>query len=109
VNTAAITETKASVRFNCLTGLFPVSVKIPSPQSIRPVQLHTIDSKHPIPNNSARLETDIAQSARGLAALPPDLAGTPLLSDPHLILASDYCGAFGLSDADELRALVTNV
>ena len=41
------------------------------------------------PNNPGRLETDIAQPARGLAALPPDVAGAPLLPDPRLVLAPD--------------------
>src|SRR5262252_1579655 len=40
-------------------------------------------------NNPGRLETDVAQSARGLAALPPDIAGAPLLPDPRLVLAPD--------------------
>src|SRR5215467_11249878 len=40
-------------------------------------------------NNPGRLETDIAQPARGLAALPPDVAGAPLLPDPRLVLAPD--------------------
>src|SRR5262252_9713082 len=40
-------------------------------------------------NNPGRLETDIAQPAGGMAALPPDIAGTPLLPDPRLVLAPD--------------------
>ena len=36
-----------------------------------------------------RLVADIAQPARGIAALPPDIAGAPLLSDPGLVLAPD--------------------
>ena len=42
------------------------------------------------PNNPGRLETDIAQPARGMAALPPDIAGPPLLPDPRLVLAPDF-------------------
>jgi len=33
---------------------------------------------------------DIAQPARGIAALPPDIAGPPLLPDPRLVLAPDF-------------------
>jgi hypothetical protein len=33
---------------------------------------------------------DIAQPAWGMAALPPDIAGPPLLSDPRLVLAPDF-------------------
>ena len=40
-------------------------------------------------DDPGRLETDIAQPARGIAALPPDIAGAPLLSDPGLVLAPD--------------------
>src|SRR5262252_122795 len=40
-------------------------------------------------NDPGRLETDIAQPAGGLAALPPDIAGAPLLPDPRLVLAPD--------------------
>jgi hypothetical protein len=37
-----------------------------------------------------RLVADIAQPARGMAALPPDIAGPPLLSDPRLVLVLDF-------------------
>jgi hypothetical protein len=33
---------------------------------------------------------DIAQPARGIAALPPDIADSPLLPDPRLVLAPDF-------------------
>ena len=33
---------------------------------------------------------NIAQPARGMAALPPDISGPPLLSDPRLVLAPDF-------------------
>jgi hypothetical protein len=33
---------------------------------------------------------DIAQPARGIAALPPDIAGAPFLSDPRLVRAPDF-------------------
>jgi hypothetical protein len=33
--------------------------------------------------------TDITPPVRGVAALPPDIAGTPLLPDPGLVLAPD--------------------
>src|SRR5215472_6041348 len=36
------------------------------------------------------LVADIAQPARGMAALPPDIAGRPLLPDPRLVLAPDF-------------------
>jgi hypothetical protein len=36
------------------------------------------------------LVADIAQPARGIAALPPDIAGSPLLPDPRLVLAPDF-------------------
>ena len=42
------------------------------------------------PNDPSRLVADIAQPARGMAALPPDIAGPPLLSDPRLVLAPDF-------------------
>ena len=42
------------------------------------------------PDDPSRLEADIAQPARGMAALPPDIAGPPLLSDPCLVLAPDF-------------------
>ena len=42
------------------------------------------------PNDPSRLVADIAQSARGMAALPPDIAGPPFLSDPRLALAPDF-------------------
>ena len=42
------------------------------------------------PDDPGRLKTDIAQPARGLAALPPDVAGAPLLPDPRLVLAPDF-------------------
>jgi hypothetical protein len=42
------------------------------------------------PDDPSRLVTDIAQPARGMAALPPDIAGPPLLSDPRLVLAPDF-------------------
>src|SRR5262249_33019481 len=45
-------------------------------------------------DNPGRLETDIAQPARGLAALPPDVTGAPLLPDPRLVLAP-YLKPFG--------------
>src|SRR5215469_3747201 len=31
-----------------------------------------------------------SQPARGIAALPPDIAGPPLLPDPRLVLAPDF-------------------
>jgi hypothetical protein len=36
------------------------------------------------------LVADIAQPARGIAALPPDIVGPPLLPDPRLVLAPDF-------------------
>ena len=36
------------------------------------------------------LVADIAQPARGMAALPPDIAGPPLLPDPRIVLAPDF-------------------
>src|SRR6516225_5824191 len=42
------------------------------------------------PDDPSGLVTDIAQPARGIAALPPDIASPPLLSDPRLVLASDF-------------------
>jgi len=42
------------------------------------------------PEDPCRLVTDIAQPARGIAALPPDIAGPALLSDPCLVLAPDF-------------------
>jgi len=41
------------------------------------------------------LVADIAQPARGMAALPPDIASPPLLPDPRLVLAPDF-KPFGL-------------
>ena len=40
-------------------------------------------------DDPGRLVTHIAPAARGVAALPPDIAGTPLLPDPGLVLAPD--------------------
>jgi hypothetical protein len=40
-------------------------------------------------DNPGRLVTDIAASARGVAALPPNVAGASFLSDPGLVLAPD--------------------
>jgi hypothetical protein len=42
------------------------------------------------PDDPGRLVADIAQPAWGMAALPPDIAGPPLLSDPRLVLAPDF-------------------
>ena len=42
------------------------------------------------PDDPSRLVADIAQPARGMAALPPDIAGPPFLSDPRLVLAPDF-------------------
>ena len=36
-------------------------------------------------DDRSRLVIDIAQPARGVAALPPDVAGPPLLPDPCLV------------------------
>ena len=36
------------------------------------------------------LVADITQPARGIAALPPDIASPPLLPDPRLVLAPDF-------------------
>ena len=41
-------------------------------------------------DDPSRLVADIAQPARGLAALPPDIADPPFLSDPCLVLAPDF-------------------
>src|SRR5215813_11856472 len=41
-------------------------------------------------DDPSRLVTDIAQPARGVAALPPDIAGPPFLSDPRLVQAPDF-------------------
>ena len=41
-------------------------------------------------DDPSRLVADIAQPARSMAALPPDIAGPPFLSDPRLILAPDF-------------------
>jgi len=41
-------------------------------------------------DDPSRPVADIAQPARGLAALPPDIAGAPFLSDPRLVLAPDF-------------------
>ena len=32
---------------------------------------------------------EVAPAARGMAALPPDIAGAALLADPRLVLAPD--------------------
>jgi hypothetical protein len=40
-------------------------------------------------DDPSRLIADIAPPARGMAALPPDIAGAPLLPDPGLVLAPD--------------------
>jgi hypothetical protein len=42
------------------------------------------------PDDPSRLVADIAQPARGIAALPPDIAGPPFLSNPRLVLAPDF-------------------
>src|SRR5215510_4798042 len=42
------------------------------------------------PDDRSRLVADIAQPARGMATLPPDIAGPPLLSDACLVLAPDF-------------------
>jgi DNA-binding CsgD family transcriptional regulator len=42
------------------------------------------------PDDPRRLVADIAQPAWGMAALPPAIAGPPLLSDPRLVLAPDF-------------------
>jgi hypothetical protein len=42
------------------------------------------------PDDPSRLVADIAQPARSMAALPPDIASPPLLSDPRLVLAPDF-------------------
>ena len=42
------------------------------------------------PDDPSRLVADIAQPARGMAALPPDIASPPFLSDPRLVLAPDF-------------------
>jgi len=39
--------------------------------------------------------TEIAPPAWGMAALPPDITGAALLTDPGLVLAPDF-KAFGL-------------
>src|SRR6516164_9804692 len=41
------------------------------------------------PDDPCRLVADIAQPARGMAALPPDIAGASLLPDPRFVLAPD--------------------
>jgi hypothetical protein len=41
-------------------------------------------------DDPSRLVADIAQPARGVAALPPDIAGPPLLPNPRLVLAPDF-------------------
>ena len=40
-------------------------------------------------DDPGRLVADIAPPARRVAALPPDIAGAPLLPDPRLVLAPD--------------------
>ena len=40
-------------------------------------------------DDPGRLVANIAPPARGMAALPPDIAGAPLLPDPGLVLAPD--------------------
>jgi hypothetical protein len=40
-------------------------------------------------DDPGRLIADVTPPARGLAALPPDIAGAPLLPDPRLVLAPD--------------------
>lgn len=42
------------------------------------------------PDDPSRLVADIAQPTWGIAALPPDIAGPPLLSDTCLVLAPDF-------------------
>jgi hypothetical protein len=42
------------------------------------------------PDDPSRLVADITQPARGMAALLPDKAGPPFLSDPRLVLAPDF-------------------
>jgi hypothetical protein len=42
------------------------------------------------PDDPGGLVADIAQPARSMAALPPDIAGPPFLSDPRLVLARDF-------------------
>src|SRR6516162_11180689 len=42
------------------------------------------------PDDPCRLVADIAQPARGMAALPPDIAGASLLPDPRFVLAPDF-------------------
>jgi hypothetical protein len=42
------------------------------------------------PDDPSRLVADITQPARGMAALPPDIASPPFLSDPRLVLAPDF-------------------
>ena len=41
-------------------------------------------------DDPSRLIADIAPPARGIAALPPDIAGAPLLPDPRFVLAPDF-------------------
>ena len=41
-------------------------------------------------DNPSRLVADIAQAARGMAALPPDISSPAFLSDPRLVLAPDF-------------------
>jgi hypothetical protein len=42
------------------------------------------------PDDPSRLVADITQPARGMAALPPDIASPPFLSDPRFVLAPDF-------------------
>src|SRR4029077_16531579 len=42
------------------------------------------------PDDPSRLVADIAQAARGMAALPPNIASPAFLSDPRLVLAPDF-------------------
>jgi len=49
------------------------------------------------PDDRSRLVADIAQPARGIAALPPDIASPPLLSDPRLVLVGNYSGCSPLT------------
>ena len=42
------------------------------------------------PDDPSRLVADIAQPARGMATLPPDIASPPFLSDPRFVLAPDF-------------------
>ena len=47
-------------------------------------------------NDPGRLVADITPPARGVAALPPDIAGAPLLPDPGLVLAPDLQRSLGM-------------